>query len=292
MISPELQRRASKTIRTLELTGIQVLPGKALANGIQIHLEKDGATCRLNLYYSTKKGYSIIPSGGDSFLIESASAMLTGKAKSDTESRIGSDEAGKGEYIGPLVVCAVYTTSGTAGELRKYGTTDSKCLTDSSVKKTAVVCMDYLGDAFAPVVISPADYNRRFAELQSQGKNSLDMLASAHGEAICSLIDRGYTPDKIVIDRFCPRKRLDPFLPECKAEIEIRPRAEDDPAVATASVIARFLYLSELERLERETGISLVSGSGQKADLSVRKLVKSFGTDILEKTVKIHFRIT
>ena len=106
------------------------------------------------------------------------------------------------------------------------------------------------------------------------------------------LLDRGYSPQRMVVDRFCPRARLVPYLPGSDALLELRPRAEDDPAVAAASVIARHLYLESLRSLGEEFGTPLAAGAGEPADNAARKLVEIHGPEVLNSCAKKHFRNT
>jgi ribonuclease HIII len=142
------------------------------------------------------------------------------------------------------------------------------------------------------VSIDPPEYNLRFRELRKQGRNSMDLLAEAHGKAVATLLERGYRPDRIVIDRFCSRERLVPYLPGTDAVLELRPGAEDDPAVAAASVIARSLYLEALSSAGDELGTELVPGAGRLTDSAARRLVEIHGPEVLERCAKVHFRNT
>jgi len=292
MISSELGTRISDTIEALRSIGVDVVSKRELANGLQLRLARTGTTCKVNLYYSKAKGFSIIPAGGDPLLLDAVISLTRGKAKTPDGNWIGTDEAGKGDYLGPLVVCAVFCCSKTSEQLVDSGAVDSKTLTDSAIRRIAPLCIDLLDSAYSSLSISPDVYNRRFTELRSCGMNSLDLLAEAHGKVIGVLFDRGYTPDRIVIDQFCGRKRLDPFLPSTDARLELRPRAEDDPAVAAASVIARFCYVEALSEMSERYGVELTPGAGRSVDAVARILTEMYGPQVLEETAKIHFRNT
>jgi len=292
MISAELGTRISDTIEALRSIGVNVISKHELANGLQLLLARTGSTCKVNLYYSKAKGFSIIPSGGDRLLLDAVISLTGDTRKTPVGNWIGTDEAGKGDYLGPLVVCAVFCCSRISERLVDSGAVDSKTLTDSAIRRIATSCIKLLDSAFASISISPPAYNRRFTELKHCGMNSLDLLAETHGKAIGVLLDRGYTPDRIVIDRFCGRKRLDPFLPSTDARLELRPRAEDDPAVAAASVIARFRYVEALSEMSERYGVELTPGAGRSVDAAARVLTEMYGPQVLEKTAKIHFRNT
>ena len=292
MISAELGDRISDVIEILRSIGVNVVSKRELANGIQLCLSRNGSSCQVNFYYSKAKGFSIIPSGGDRLLLDTIVSLTPDTRKTPDGNWIGTDEAGKGDYLGPLVVCAVFCNSETAKLLVNSGAADSKTLAGSVIPGIAKSCMEILKSAFALISISPPVYNKRFTELRHCGMNSLDLLAEAHGNAIGMLIDRGYTPDRIVIDKFCGKKRLDPFLPSSDALLELRPRAEDDPAVATASVIARYRYIEALSEMGDEFGVRLSPGAGRPVDAVAKRLTERYGPQVLEKVAKIHFRNT
>ena len=292
MVSAELGTRTSDTIEALRSIGVSVVSKRELANGLQLRLASNGTFCTVNLYYSKANGFSVIPSGGDRQLLDAVVSLTSDTRKTPDGNWIGTDEAGKGDYLGPLVVCAVHCSSETAEQLVNSGAADSKTLTDSAIRRIAASCMELLNNASATISISPSAYNKKFTELRRCGMNSLDLLAEAHGKAIGVLIDRGYTPDRIVIDRFCGRKRLDPFLPSTDARLELRPRAEDDPAVAAASVIARFRYVEALSEMSKRYGVELTPGAGRSVDAAATILTEMYGPQVLEKTAKIHFRNT
>ncbi len=293
MVSTELQRNAAELETRLHSLGITVRARRTLSNGLQFELEAEGAVCRVNLYHSAKRGFSVVPSGGDPWLLDQVTGFggMTSPGV-PPGSWTGSDEAGKGEYLGPLVVCAVFCTSGSAERMVMLGAADSKTISDCTILTIAADMRRELGDAHTAVIIDPPEYNRRFRELRKCGKNSLDMLAEAHGRAIGTLLQRGYIPDRIVIDMFCSKRRLKPYLPDTEALLELRPGAEDDPAVAAASVIARALYLDALSQLAMELGTGLVPGAGQQSDSAASELIRLHGPEVLEKCAKIHFRNT
>ncbi|PIE51683.1 hypothetical protein CSA37_03955 [Candidatus Fermentibacteria bacterium] len=291
-----LAEHRRETIDKLEKTGISVVSEKELPYGVQLRLKASGRTCAINLYHSKKKGVSVVGSGGDSELLEQVMA-LTGRPVYEglklTGTRIGTDEAGKGDYFGPLVAAGVCCDEALCRSLVKMGVADSKKLTDITIRNLfeEITVMDSL--KYAVCSFSPAQYNSMFASFSKLGRNSLDMQARAHGIVISELAEAGCSPDNIVIDKFCDLKRLKPWLPETNASIHLEVRAEDsEPAVAAASVIARGVYLSELENLSARSGIALFPGAGAKVDRAGVELVRKNGEAILFDMAKVHFANT
>lgn len=270
--------------------GIVTVAEKRLVNGIQATLEKDGRACRVNYYWSEKKGFSQVPAGGDSQLLSEASVFLTGKPAPGviTGFRIGTDEAGKGDWFGPLAAAGVACDDTAAASLASAGVADSKTLSNRRVLELLNVVLGMKGVFWSSRVVPPQEYNSLFADFSRRGMNSLDIQAMAHGEVISDLLSRTGAR-QVVVDRFCPEERLVPWITGSGFSLTLRCRAEDDPVVAAASIIARGSYLQALDSLSRELGVALTSGSGASADAIGRQLVKTRGIGVLYQCAKVHF---
>ncbi|MBC8428630.1 MAG: ribonuclease HIII [FCB group bacterium] len=294
-VSDELHLNFIGVVDFLASKGFKLESKKVLINGIQAVFSRNGNSCKFNFYYSKKKGFSIVQAGGNSTALNAVSMLLKSGTESNTPMEgtwIGTDEAGKGDYMGALTVGAVFCNSETAEKLLQLGSNDSKKLTDSSIRKIAAMLKNELGSACTTVSIEPREYNREFLQLKNIGKNSLDMLAGLHGLAIKKLIQTGIVPDRIIIDRFCPEERIEKHLPKGQYELELRIHGEDDPAVATASILARDAYLDSLERIRKKYHLPVSAGSGVHTDVLVAAFVQSFGRNVLDDIVKMHFKNT
>ena len=291
--SGELEHQVDSAVEKLRKSGITATDRRILANGIRVTFIMNSRSCGINFYYSKKKGFSVVPSGGDDDLAQKIKGMLLSDASSIPGGTwTGSDEAGKGDYMGPLTVAAVYADRQRAEQYRSIGITDSKQLSNDSVRGYAERIRSSSSGHYSVVSVSPLDYNRRFDMLSRKGKNSLDMLAECHAEAITELLKKTPEPVRVIIDKFCNEKRIESLLPEGDYVLDMHYRAESDPAVAAASILARDAYLEGLELISGKFGIKAVSGSGAETDKVVRELVKKFGADVLDEVVKIHFKNT
>jgi len=297
VISADLEKHFESTVGVLEPLGISVIDQKELPYGVQLLLDDGHSSCRINLYHSLKKGCSTVQAGGDRLLLERVLTVISLKQGCSQHVpsglRAGSDEAGKGDYFGPLVVAAVACAKPAADSLVRMGAGDSKKLTAGTVLKLyeAITVMSDI--KYAVCSISPREYNRLFTEFKQIGKNSLDILAMAHGKAFAELTALGVIPEAVVVDKFCEMRRLIPWLPEFRCEVELRVRAEDsEPSVAAASIIARSVYIEELAKLSAYCGVSLSPGSGAPADAIGKKLVGLRGDAVLYETAKVHFANT
>ncbi|NOQ21376.1 MAG: hypothetical protein GQ565_01825 [Candidatus Aegiribacteria sp.] len=289
----ELSHLVNSAAGKLEKSGITAADRRILSNGIRITFIMNSRSCGINFYYSEKKGFSVVPSGGDIDLSRRIKGILLSDASSiPDETWTGSDEAGKGDYMGPLTVAAVYVDRRRAEQYRSIGITDSKQLSNDTVRGYAERIRSSSSGFFSIVSVSPLDYNTRFSELSGKGMNSLDLLAECHAEAIKELFRKNPIPGRVIIDKFCNEKRIAYLLPEGDYMLDLRIRGESDPAVAAASILARDAYLDGLDRISRKFGITALSGAGEKTDKIVREFVREFGADVLDEIAKIHFRNT
>ena len=212
----------------------------------------------------------------------------------------GSDESGKGDYFGPLVVCCAYTDEALSAEMQKLGVKDCKQMSDKAVLTTGAKLRAMLGPAgYAVVKLGPAAYNRLYAKMRNINR----MLAWAHGTAIEELLEKRQGCDRVVVDQFAPteatiKRALKPL--GRKATVEQRHKAESDIAVAAASVIARELFLRDIAKMSEEVFGPPAEGRANvpagSSDPRVRALaeemVRKEGPVWLMNHCKAHFQTT
>jgi ribonuclease HIII len=204
-----------------------------------------------------------------------------------THGWIGMDESGKGDYFGPLVAAAVYLTPAQAESLTALGVRDSKRLTDrraielaGEIRKVAQVEV---------VRINPSRYNTLYDKM----KNLNRLLAWAHARALENLLAR-VSCSRAVIDQFAQPQLIEQSLMAAgqKIHVEQRHKAEDDAAVAAASVVARAEFLSGLEALSHQAGVTLPKGASEAVDRAAEQVLARGGRTQLEQVAKLHFQIT
>ena len=210
--------------------------------------------------------------------------MLDNKQIFNTFPKIGSDEVGKGDFFGPLIVCAVYIE--TPELLEDLNAKDSKSISDSRVKSLGPQLIRR--SLFSLVKISPEKYN----ELYSRFKNINVILGWAHAQAIKNVLEKQKNPKIILIDKFGPEFRVLKHFDDSgiSEKMVFLNRAEQDIAVATASVIARYTFLMEMGKLSAECGRKLPLGAGDRVDSAARELAGKIGFQNLSKYVKVHFK--
>ncbi len=185
---------------------------------------------------------------------------------------IGSDEAGKGEWLGPLTVAAVALTPNQAKHLRALGVLDSKKLTRHKIARKAQDIVSHC-QAKNVLVISPRKFNTMFADFKEEGKNLNDILAWAHSKVISEVYkstrnEFDDTSIRVVVDEFArvkTRLRLEQLIDLDRVTLVQKHGAEDIMAVAAASILARDAYELWIARNSDRLKINLPSLSKKKA---------------------------
>ena len=196
---------------------------------------------------------------------------------------IGSDEAGKGDYFGPLVVVALRADARERAELVQAGVADSKTLSDERVGVLAPALERRY--AFASEVLMPPEYNLEHARAKSLNP----LLAELHARCIRKLASRGAL---VLVDKFADEALIARRVADLELELHQRTKAEREPVVAAASIIARNLFLEGLKRLSEECAVDLHKGAGEPTDRSARKFVELHGREALARVAKLHFKNT
>ncbi len=201
--------------------------------------------------------------------------------------QIGIDESGKGDYFGPLVIAGVYVSSEQEELLRDAGVRDSKAVTD---KKAAALAEHIRGLCpFTVVVIGPERYN----SLHASFKNLNKLLAWGHARAIENLLEK-VACTRVIADQFGDERFLKNALMAKGREVTLlqKPRAEEEIAVAAASIIARAEFLRRLQDLSARYGVPLPKGASDQVVHTARAFVQRHGSDTLGQVAKLHFRTT
>lgn len=204
--------------------------------------------------------------------------------------RIGSDEAGKGDYFGPLVVAAVLVPdAATEAHLASRGVRDSKTVPDAEAALLGSLVSARCPHAIAR--LAPVDYNAEHARVG----NLNVMLARAHARSIVDLIERHPDARRVTVDRFATRNPVTAALRRRGQEIEVDEVAgaeARDLAVAAASLLARAEFLRDLASLSERWGMRIPKGAGPPVIVAGREFVRRHGADALGQVAKTHFVTT
>jgi len=270
------------TISVLDWSGI-----------IRIYQNKKGA---LKIDYSQLKervNAVKIQSLIENKIISSDSAKSGNKGVALGFPIIGTDESGKGDYFGPLVSAGVYVDEQSAKDLIECGVRDSKKLSDSKNLELAREIARICKGRFAIIEISPEKYNDLYEQFRKEKKKLNTLLAWGHAKAIEEILSK--VDCKVAIaDQFGDESFILGKLQERGKKLKLIQlhKAEQNIAVAAASILARARFLEKLSRLSNEYKIDLPKGASQTVIENARKVVNMYGKETLRKVAKLHFKTT
>jgi len=200
---------------------------------------------------------------------------------------IGTDESGKGDYFGPLVVAGVFLPEKQEGVLRELGVRDCKKISESRLRELSEILKK--GYKHSLVVIGPQKYNELYEKLRNINR----ILAWAHARAIENILEE--VPCSLAItDQFGSKLSVLNALMKKGKSIELiqKTQAEEDMAVAAASILARAEFLKRLYFLSKDMQVELPKGSSPQAEEAGVKLVELKGAQVLDQVAKKHFKLT
>ncbi len=206
---------------------------------------------------------------------------------------IGTDESGKGDYFGPMVIAGIWLDESTKAKLEVLGIKDSKLLSDKRCSELATKIREICRGKFEEVEIPPERYNELYNQFKKEGKNLNHLLAWGHARAIESLLER-HPCSHAVADQFGDEKFILSKLMEKGRGIELvqTPKGERYIAVAAASILARDRFLSRMEKLSQEYGIVLPKGASNAVVQPAQLIIEKKGIGELKKIAKLHHKTT
>jgi len=198
---------------------------------------------------------------------------------------IGMDEAGKGDFFGPLCIAAVYADGDGIKKMHRLGVRDSKRISDPQILKMA----KEIRATFPYTVIRL--FPRKYNELHGKFKNLNRLLSWAHASAVADLSEKTGCKEAL-LDQFAEKHLMENALKQKKVDIHLeqKVRGEEDLVVAAASILARAAFLEGMADLSEEHGIPLPKGANSQVIEAAQKLIAKFGREVLEKVAKTHFK--
>lgn len=252
--------------------------------------KKNGISC--TLYISGK--LTVQGKGKDEFITFYLEPEILGnlsyshpETSTDLTPRIGIDEAGKGDYFGPLCIAGVQANESQIKELLTLGVRDSKRINDTSIKNLSQKIKQKV--AYTIVRLTPNKYN----DLYNSFHNLNRLLAWSHATAIEDLVEK--TGCKTVtIDQFADESVVIVALRKKKLDVSLtqRHRGEEDVVVAAASILARAAFLEGLEDLSTHVSMTLPKGAAAHVIKAAKEIVAKHGEEVLKVVAKLHFKMT
>ena len=204
------------------------------------------------------------------------------------ETQIGSDEVGVGDFLLPMIVVAAFVRKKDIKILEEYGVKDSKKLTDKDILEIG----ESLGKKF--FISKLTLINEKYNEMVAKGENLNSLKAKMHNRALFNLFKKFPDTKYIFVDQFCAEDRYFSYLNDKNehqvTNIVFKTKGETYyPSVALASVLARYSFLKEKEKLEKKYNMIFPFGASKSADEFAQKFIAKYGKEELSKLVKQNF---
>lgn len=206
-------------------------------------------------------------------------------------SSVGSDEVGTGDYFGPIVVTASYVKKEDVEFLDQLGVGDSKKINDEKIRKIAPEIAKRI--KYRSVILSNQEYNEKYTKDVNMNK----IKAIMHNKVLYQLIQEEHPEyEYIIVDEFAREARYYEYLRgilEIQKGITFMTKAEDkNLAVACSSIISRYLFLKEFDKICDTLHLPLVKGAGKDVDRIGEELVSKYGEEKLREVAKLNFKNT
>ena len=293
------QQKALKQIEFLTQkfikTGFSVSqPDKKLYN-YEIIVNSNKEQAKLLVYFGKKGIKNVVQANPESKLSKELNTIVFGETLFESEQKnevkfieyIGTDESGKGDYFGPLVVAAVYVDEKTTLELEDAGVKDSKLITDYNIKIIESKIKRIIGNKFEIVQINPEKYNKLYDSFNNLNK----IMGWAHSKAIENLIEKINCPN-VISDKFGNEKLIKDELKKKSISLNLyqTPKAERYTAVAAASILARAKVVDWFNTKSREIGFQIPKGGDALVNISAKRVLNQCDDNYLMKMIKFHFK--
>lgn len=205
-------------------------------------------------------------------------------------SSIGSDEVGTGDYFGPIVVTSAYVSKENIPVLEQLGVKDSKKLTDEKIMEIVPEIIKLI--PYNSIILTNKEYNQKYSEDINMNK----IKAILHNKVLGNLKDKGYGCDYIIVDQFAKEYVYYSYLRNSSnvvRGITFLTKGEDKSlSVACASLISRYIFLKEFDKLGESLGVFLPKGASDVVDEMGVKIAKKYGFDKLGEIAKLNFKNT
>ncbi len=204
---------------------------------------------------------------------------------SDYITHIGTDESGKGDFFGPLVIAGVMADEKAAQIFLEAGIKDSKKITDKKILTLEPIIKKH--SIYSVVPISNSKYNELYANIKNLNK----LLAWGHARVIENVLEQE-TCEYALSDKFGDESLIKSALMKKGQSIRLEQmvRAESDVAVAAASVLARAAFVHKMQEMEDKYGLKFPKGCAAQVKDTAREFIDKFGKDRLHEVCKTHFK--
>jgi ribonuclease HIII len=284
-----------KTAKILTNLGYSVSSTDKKLYNYEIIVNSKNGQIKFQVYFGKKGTKQILQGNSELEIYKELNELLFGNKllnnKSEDEINfkeyIGTDESGKGDYFGPLVIAAVYISDKTKNELEKIGVKDSKLISDNNIKILESKIKKIIEGNFEMIQINPEKYNYLYESFKNLNK----VMAWAHSKAIANLL-LNVKCSNVISDKFGDEKLIKDELSKKNIEVNLyqTTKGERFTAVAAASILARAKVVDWFNVKSREVGFNIPKGGGEAVTLAAKRVNEQFDDKYLMKMIKFHFK--
>ncbi len=296
-MSPLEQAVEQLLVKVRKLPSVKFIQKKAIPYGVALQFQLGKEKNNLNVYHSAKKGLSLVLGGKKSTSLAAALQKICGLKQEVTEQRhnwekwAGTDESGKGDFFGPLVVAGFVAEKAILQRLQEQGVDDCKKVDDKNIAKIAAFLYREFPSHCKVLALSPKNYNKVYSQFRAKGQKLNQLMVWLHTKATLELKNQ-IDFQGVVIDKFASQSTLTTYAPREFSQIPciFREKAEDDVAVAAASILARAEFLKQMDFLSEKCGFPLHKGASSLVKKDARKFIAKFSAEKLPFVCKTHFK--
>lgn len=292
-LQTEAKEHINKLKQFVEKSGIQSDSIVQKEYNYEFNAIKNSTKIKILVYHG-KKGIRTIVQGNnssdlfrevDEIVNEQQSLIFSENEVEEPDDYIGSDEAGKGDLFGPLVIAAVHADKKILSQFKKIGVRDSKELSDFTIDSMAGQIKKIARNNFSIIQLEPGLYNIKYEEYKNLNK----LLDWGHSKAIQNLLDNKHAVS-VITDKFC-KIPLSISLDHNFANVEFSliEKGEKYTAVAAASILARNSFNLWFMKMAKH-GFNLPKGSSDTATTALKYLQRKISREEFYSIAKMHFK--
>ena len=255
-----------------------------------------GPSCNVTAYTSGKA--VVAGKGTEDFVQNVIEPEITGQAALGYDAVLhpewftahaGLDESGKGDFFGPVIAATVVAEKAAIDAWIAAGVKDSKKIADSQIVKLDELIRNTPGVVVETCFSGMTKYNDLMGR---PGANLNRLLAWYHATALNNALNKKWVPwglldqftEQPLVQRELAKKATAPF------DLKMRTKAEEDPVVAAASIVARAEFVRQMHALSLKFGDKLQKGASAAVKLQAHEIIRKFGAPALRDFAKLHFR--
>lgn len=248
----------------------------------------------ITMYTSGKVMFQGVSADVDATMWKEMDGQTTKENKKENDNKyhncssIGSDEVGTGDYFGPIVVTASFVKKEDISFLEELGIRDSKKINDETILKIAPQIAKKI--KYKSIILNNSEYNEKYHKDNNMNK----IKAILHNKVLYQLVQEVNEPyDYIIVDEFARETRYYDYIKDSsqiQKGITFMTKAEDkNLAVACSSIISRYIFIKEFDKLSDNLHIPLPKGAGPQVDIIGQEIVEKYGKEKLKEVAKLNF---